>query len=526
VLRYMFGGIIIGFIAISGSSSEVFSQDMTVAGERDYLAATAAAGRDLVVDDSGNVYVTGAGAGDFLTLKYSPDGSLLAVMKYDGFANHNDGACCIELSPDGNLVVAGQSVGSDLTYDYAAIKYSPNGDRIWVRRFVSTGTISDYTSTLAIDKLGYVYVAGNRSGYFCTISRCYGWAEGNAIKYAPDGESLWTGYIGNMVPQTIKTDEGGNLYLTGFSYSYSSLFGIWYEYVTQKRNAQGQLLWNNNYNYWGFSLAYDLQLDDSLNIYITGNSGTFKYSAGGDSVWFDTAINGQAIGSDASGNLYITGGDGTFKLSPAGDVLWTRAFKGKKLALDSYDNVYLIGGTTDYQIVKYSNTGDSLWEAVYDGPSNDTDQVAAIFIDKNNYIYVTGRSSNNAIYGIATIKYSASGDSIWVRRFDYDYIPGLCLAIPGDVDSSGSINVSDIIQLVNYIFDKDKSPCLGCDPGNCWTPVPFCRGDVNASSTITLGDIILLINFLLDKDRPPCLRIDPGKCWTLESNGPCCLPVP
>jgi len=101
-----------------------------------------------------------------------------------------------------------------------------------------------------------------------------------------------------------------------------------------------------------------------------------------------------------------------------------------------------------------------------------------------------------------------------------------CLAIPGDVNSTGDITLGDIIHLVNYVFDKDKLPCLGSEPGNCWTPSPFCRGDVNQTGTITLGDIIHLVNYIFDKDRLPCLGSDPENCWTPEAKGACCLSVP
>ncbi|OGC90070.1 MAG: hypothetical protein A2142_02495 [candidate division Zixibacteria bacterium RBG_16_48_11] len=111
--------------------------------------------------------------------------------------------------------------------------------------------------------------------------------------------------------------------------------------------------------------------------------------------------------------------------------------------------------------------------------------------------------------------------------FDYatiKYSP--CTAIPGDVNTSGGITLGDIVNLVDYIFDKDKLPCLGLDPGNCWEFDPICRGDVNNSGTVTLGDVVNLVNYVFDKDKLPCLGLDPGNCWTPEANGACCLAVP
>jgi hypothetical protein len=101
-----------------------------------------------------------------------------------------------------------------------------------------------------------------------------------------------------------------------------------------------------------------------------------------------------------------------------------------------------------------------------------------------------------------------------------------CIAIPADANNSGGITLGDIVHLVNYAFDKDKLPCLGLDPGNCWEPVPICRADVNGSGGFSLGDIVHLVNYIFDKDRLPCIGLDPSNCWPPEAIGSCCSPVP
>ena len=101
-----------------------------------------------------------------------------------------------------------------------------------------------------------------------------------------------------------------------------------------------------------------------------------------------------------------------------------------------------------------------------------------------------------------------------------------CIVVPGDANTSFTIPLSDVLHIVNYLFDKDKPPCLGSDPGNCWTLDLLCRGDVNISGTLTLSDVLHLVNYLFDKDKPPCLGSDPVNCWIPEPNGACCLPVP
>jgi hypothetical protein len=82
----------------------------------------------IVVDGSGNVYVTGWSAGsgtddDYATIKYGPDGNELWVRRYDGPTNSGDGASAISVDGSGNVYVTGRSIGSGTEHDYATIKY-------------------------------------------------------------------------------------------------------------------------------------------------------------------------------------------------------------------------------------------------------------------------------------------------------------------------------------------------------------------------------------------------------------------
>jgi hypothetical protein len=74
-------------------------------------------------------------------------------------------------------------------------------------------------------------------------------------------------------------------------------------------------------------------------------------------------------------------------------------------------------------------------------------------------------------------------------------------AVSGDVNDDCKITLSDVIYLVNYIFNKPKPPCQS----NCWAINPLCLGDVNGSGGISLSDVIYLVNFIFNK---------PGGPWT------------
>jgi hypothetical protein len=95
----------------------------------------------LVLDASGNIYVTGGllseyssqgfwwCAADYATVKYDPDGNELWVAPYDGSAGRNDWAKALAVDDAGNVYVTGHwwegpsYAGGPADDDYATIKY-------------------------------------------------------------------------------------------------------------------------------------------------------------------------------------------------------------------------------------------------------------------------------------------------------------------------------------------------------------------------------------------------------------------
>src|SRR5574341_1204041 len=233
----------------------------------------------LAVDDSGNVYVTGRSRGsgtfdDYATIKYCPSGATLWVRRYNGPGNYDDGALALAVGDSGNLYVTGFSGGGATSTDFATIKYAPNGDTLWVRRYNDGG---DYASALAVDNAGNVYVTGG-SGV--------GTSDYATIKYAPNGDTLWVRRYkgpGNSddYASALALDTAGNLYVTGSSWG----SGTFNDYATIKYAPNGDELWVRRYN--GPANDYDnasaLAVDNSGNLYVTGNS------YGGIGTYFDYA---------------------------------------------------------------------------------------------------------------------------------------------------------------------------------------------------------------------------------------------
>jgi hypothetical protein len=81
-------------------------------------------------DSSGNVYVTGFSTGahtfDYATVKYDSAGQQQWVARYNGTGRGYDDAQGIVVDGSGNVYVTGESVGRRTGFDYGTIKYVQN----------------------------------------------------------------------------------------------------------------------------------------------------------------------------------------------------------------------------------------------------------------------------------------------------------------------------------------------------------------------------------------------------------------
>jgi hypothetical protein len=249
------------------------------------------------VDAADNVIVTGMVEGgpgnwaDFATIKYDADGVKQWENFYNGPGNEGDVPVAVTTDAAGNVYVTGSSEGDGTGNDYATIKYSPGGQQLWGRRYNGPGNGTDEPAALAVDGQGNVYVTGRSQG----DGTYYDYAT---VKYSPDGKRLWTQRHhgpgqGADEATALCVDAQGNVYVTGTSYG----SGTGMDYATIKYDTNGKKKWGKRYSSPGenWDGAVAVAVDSQGNVYVTGSSyrneafsfdyATLKYDANGKLLW-------------------------------------------------------------------------------------------------------------------------------------------------------------------------------------------------------------------------------------------------
>lgn len=316
-------------------------------------------GKDVSVDNFGNIYVTGLTKG----------------------------------SIDGNIYGGGD--------DFFLTKFNSSGDRLWTKQL---GIVNhDWGEALCNDYLGNIYV----TGHIPTET-----PNGGAIflsKFDSYGNQLWTQKWGDSFFYTgydVIVDSSNNVYVTGEK---GSMF-------LAKCDSLGNVLWSVS-NSSG-TASYSVTIDTSANVYIAGTTGgadsdiiIAKYDYLGNSIWtkrlgtmhYDVAY---GIVADNLGNIYVAGltdgnlagnkiSDGTdiflIKFDSDGNILFKKQWRPLgvenrgigyklKIKLDSSNNIYLITSST---LIKCNAVGDKLWDTKVYVNRGGT-------IDNSGNIYITG----------------------------------------------------------------------------------------------------------------------------------------
>jgi uncharacterized delta-60 repeat protein len=513
----------VGVVAFCLTGQGAFGQAVDTSWVRTALGTNDSTdgGRALAIDGSGNVLVAGfqlnAGANDdYATLKYDPDGNLIWSRSYNGPGNASDRARAIVVDASGNSYVTGVSAGAASLSDYATLKYDPDGNLIWEKRYNGPGNQNDSAWAMAMDGAGNVLVTGMSyspgSGY-----------DYFTIKYNPSGDTIWTRRFngsGNGLDgaEAISVDAADNVYLTGRSTG----IGSFTDYLTIKYNSSGVMQWNRRYN--GTGNVHD---------------------------------KGVAVGTDASGNVIVTGQSWstpakydatTLQYDASGNLLWEDRFDGgadrddfgNALAIDPFDNIIVVGAgrdtnsvNEDILVIKYDQSGNTLWQRWFKAPFGQDDIGYGVDLDTANSVYVVGVSWALS-RDVTTIKYSSGGDLRWVRYIhgagnwhdigraihvdgelsvyvtgdswgpgdDYDIVTAKYVALEcgcpnqGDAEPDGFVTASDLARIIDAVF---FSGAESQDPA-----CPTTRFDFNCDLATDATDLAGWIDHIFFGSAGPC----------------------
>ncbi len=133
-----------------------------------YMTSSANA---IAIDSANHIYVTGKSYSNSsydrcVTIRYGMDGEEL-------WANHENSpnpliiveGTDIVVDGSGNVYVTGYCVGSPSREDIVTVKYNLYGERQWQARFTGPNNSEDKASSISLDKYGNVYVTGTSSEF-------------------------------------------------------------------------------------------------------------------------------------------------------------------------------------------------------------------------------------------------------------------------------------------------------------------------------------------------------------------------
>jgi len=349
--------------------------------------------------------------------------------------------------PAGNVLVTGHFTSPVITFGTFTlannggstvflVKYDCNGVVLWARSAGCTGT--DYGNAITADASGNIFI----TGYFQSPAITFGsfTLTNNGsydlflTKYDPNGNVLWArsaGGSGNDYGYSAKTDQSGNVFVTGSHSSPAIVFGSYTltnsgasDGYLAKYNSAGNVLWVKDQAGSSGDENWSVCTDAGGNAYITGdyvspsvvfgaytiiNTGICpvyiaKYDSNGNALWAQSAGGtnydfSNWITDDAAGNIIITG-----------------CFTSATMIFGTY--TLSNNGNEDVFIAKYSANGNVLWAKAAGSPG--TDKGYSMSADANS-IYCTGSFTNSIVFGSNTLTAPAGEpDPMFIVTYDYN----------------------------------------------------------------------------------------------------------
>jgi uncharacterized protein (DUF2249 family) len=346
----------------------------------------------LVLDAAGNVYIAGSFTG---TVDFNPGAAVqnlvssgstdIFIAKYDASGNYvwafrvggtgNDQAQGLAIDATNNIYVTGsysntadfdpgagiQNLTSAGTADIFLAKYNASGSYLWARG-IGAGN-GDVAYGVAVDASGNPHITGSFSvtvdfdpGAGTQSLASAGSTDTFLAKYDASGNYVWAIRIGGTgieMGTAIAIDGTDNCYITGQFFGVTdfdpsagtqNLTALNLDGFLGKYDASGNYVWAIRIGGSTVDIGNGLALDDTDNVYITGNfSGTAD---------FDPGAGTQNLVTSSSFDIFLA------KYSPTGAYVWANAMGvsvaddlGYAVTIDASNNCVLTGsfqGNADF----------------------------------------------------------------------------------------------------------------------------------------------------------------------------------
>lgn len=339
------------------------------------------AASDMLVDGSGNVFVTGTvytsstDSNDAVLIKLNSSGSQVWMSVWNNSAaNSNDGSLALVQDGSGNTYTAGATfTGANLT-DFLVLAYDASGNLQWNKTWdnMNMHDAAHKIRLLPANQLavsGGTQTAANNVDY-ATIKLDAG--SGGFIGSATSG-----GTASNIdIISALTTDANDDLYVTGGIVNVATGMDM----HTIKMDTALVEVWHADYNSSSAyrDVATDLAVGSNGMVYVCGYSETasngtdikvLRYAANGSQDWV-VSIDGDVHGNDTAKAIILDG-----------DYLYVTATSNN-------------GDNDDYHTVKLDTAGNILWKMSFNGVANGNDRPSDITKSPDNSIYVAGQSED------------------------------------------------------------------------------------------------------------------------------------
>lgn len=392
--------------------------------------------------------------------------------------------------------------------DIFLAKFTTAGQLVWFTYY--GGSKMDMTPSMALDKLGNIYISGHTespsgiasSGAFKTsiVNRA-----DFIAKFDPQGQRLWGTYY-NERDNTIAfgplsaVDENNNVYLLGMTRNTTEITTpgafqteLYYPVGNMtkrnaylvKFNASGQRTWGTYFGGGSESYNADIQIDPQNNIYIAGITSSKE----------NIASPGAMVAAADSNALSFLA-----KFNTSGQRVWSTYLHKKhstlvnSIAVDAAANVYAFGttitdsgiatagtwqpvksGYTDFFLMKLNSSGHKTWGTYYGGEMDEAKTFTSNGIYDINFtrnrirlnrpvnpdIYISGISSSSTglkkgctipvdtVWGAVFSKFDPNGQLSWGSRY-YSPLYDFDLGKNDSIYIVGNTKINNLASSTSY----------------------------------------------------------------------------